>query len=464
MTRFRWLTASLMVLVLVTAGCGGGDDPGDESAADEATNEPAEPEGQVLIEDDFDDDDNLWLVDELDFEGEQDLSIDDGVFTTEWQSDYFEQIDEDEGLVPNQLWPSVLDGVVDELVDLRVEATVAFETPGTAGLVCRIADVTPDATDYRAYFFQVSSSGQVNLAESDEEGNLEALDVVPDLDDDELEEVDELPLEDAAFDVAEGGDHELAMSCVDGEDGVEIAGSIDGEEVVSATDDEDPIESGQAGVLSGQSRLATRVDGFEPFEVVYDSVVITNLGDEIDEDDLDESADDAEAASEEPEDEPTATTSPSVEPTDELASALLGEPIDPTSMSDFGTDPDFDLLATNCYLGTFLACDDLYRQTPVGGVYEAYGATCGGRLETTIDGDCEDAATFASRPGSIPASEIAEFGSDPTFDDLALGCETGDLEDCDELYRLTPVGSGYEAFGSTCGARDTVEYDGNCIG
>ncbi len=463
MTRLRRVAALLLVLVLVAVGCGGDDGRSTADAAeDEGSCEPAEPEGQVLIDEDFDDDDNLWLVDELDFEGEQDLEIDGGEFTTEWQSDYFEELPEDEGLVPNQIWPSVLDGVVEDLVDIRVEATVAFETPGTSGLICRIADVTPDSEDFRAYFFQVASTGQVNLAESDEEGNLEALDVVPELDDEELDAVDELPLEGAAFDFEEGEAHELALSCVDGEDGVEITGSIDGEEVVSATDDDDPIESGQAGVLSGQSRLATRVEGFDPYEVVYDSVTITNLGEEIDDEALEDSADEAEEAADEPAEEPTDTTVPPDDDLEVLDSSLLGEPTDPTSIADYGTDAEFDELAMDCYLGLFEGCDSLYRETPVGGAYEAYALYCGGRLETEVRGSCAELADFAAQPGSSP-EDVAEFGTDGTLDQLAIACGAGDLEACDDLYLQTPVGSGYEAYGATCGGRATGAVNGDCI-
>jgi hypothetical protein len=465
MTRFRWLTALLLALVLVAAGCGGddggsssGDGDGEESSTE--TTE-AEPEGQVLIEDDFDDDDNLWNPDDLDIDGEQDLSIDGGAYVVDWQDDALDDLEEGQGLVPNQAWPSVIDGLAGDLVDTRVETEVNLESPGVVGLVCRLADPAPDAEDLRAYFFQVGSTGQVNLAELDEEGVSEALEIVPDLDEDELEDVDELPLEGASFDPEDGGPYELAMTCVDGEDGVEISGFIDGEEVVSAVDDDDPIESGVAGILTSQSRLATEIDGFDAFEIEFESVTITNLGDEIDEDDLEDAADAAEEAAEAPEEEePTISTGVNPEA---INSPALGAPLDPTSVADYGTDTRFDLLASDCYLAIFDACDTLYRETPVGSAYEEYGGTCGGRLEVRIDGDCADAGNFASNPGAYPASGITDFGTDALFDELALACEEGDLEACDELYAQTPVGSGYEEFGATCGARTTELYNGDCI-
>src|SRR5690349_15841624 len=139
MTRFRWWAALLMALVLVAAGCGGGDDGGSSSGDDEGgdaateTTE-AEPEGQVLVDEDFDDDDNLWTPDFLDIEGEQDLNIDDGVFSMESLEDGYADLGDDEILIPNQSWPSVITDLADDLVDTRVTAEVSFEAPGVFGL------------------------------------------------------------------------------------------------------------------------------------------------------------------------------------------------------------------------------------------------------------------------------------------------------------------------------------------
>jgi hypothetical protein len=461
------LTALLLALVLVAAGCGGGDDGGSSSGDDdggEATETTeAEPEGQVLIEDDFDDDDNLWLPDGLDAEGQQDVNVGDGRLSFATEADGYEGLDDDQIVIPAQLWPSVLDGVSGDLGDAEVTAEVEFEVPGTAGLACRIADPAPDATDLRAYFFQVSSTGGVHIAELNEEGDtLNGLEAVPESDDDE-DQPDEIPVEGAPFDYEANETYELSFRCQDVEDGVELTGSIDGEEVVTTVDDEDPIDSGQAGVIAGQSGLATEVEGFEPYDVTFDSVTITNLGDEIDEDDLDDAADEAEEAADAPAEEPEEPTITTGVNPDLINSPALGAPLDPTSIAEYGTDSRFDLLASDCYLANFESCDTLYRDTPVGSSYEAYGATCGGRLEARINGDCLDAGNFASQPGSYGAAEIAEYGSDAVFDGLADACEVGDLEACDELYQQTPVDSGYEEFGSTCGARTTDLYDGDCI-
>lgn len=56
---------------------------------------------------------------------------------------------------------------------------------------------------------------------------------------------------------------------------------------------------------------------------------------------------------------------------------------------NLGNDPTFDGLADDCFGGDFGACDDLFLQSPVDSAYEAYGSTCGGRLDTGISGRCD---------------------------------------------------------------------------
>ena len=52
------------------------------------------------------------------------------------------------------------------------------------------------------------------------------------------------------------------------------------------------------------------------------------------------------------------------------------------------------------------------------------------------------------------------YGSDPGLDRLWDACDTGDMPACDDLYRYSPLGSAYEAFGDSCGERN--EPDGWC--
>jgi len=47
-------------------------------------------------------------------------------------------------------------------------------------------------------------------------------------------------------------------------------------------------------------------------------------------------------------------------------------------------------------------------------------------------------------------------GDDSALPSLAQRCFDGDMGACDELFRLSPVGSEYESYGNTCGGRVPV--------
>ena len=55
--------------------------------------------------------------------------------------------------------------------------------------------------------------------------------------------------------------------------------------------------------------------------------------------------------------------------------------------------------------------------------------------------------------GSVETADTA-YGSNSEWDALWDSCEAGALSACDELYRVSPVGSDYESFGGSCGNRD----------
>ena len=61
----------------------------------------------------------------------------------------------------------------------------------------------------------------------------------------------------------------------------------------------------------------------------------------------------------------------------------------PDAPGVLGDDAELDGLAAACFDGDAGACDDLYLRSPVDSDYEAYGATCGGRLALPSDGGCE---------------------------------------------------------------------------
>lgn len=65
-------------------------------------------------------------------------------------------------------------------------------------------------------------------------------------------------------------------------------------------------------------------------------------------------------------------------------------------------------------------------------------------------GAAADAAPSSGGGGQRPE----DLGDDDFMDGLADSCFSGVLGDCDYLYRVSAVGSDYEAYGATCGGRD----------
>jgi hypothetical protein len=66
-------------------------------------------------------------------------------------------------------------------------------------------------------------------------------------------------------------------------------------------------------------------------------------------------------------------------------------------------------------------------------------------------------------PGSEPGNSYDEavhgvdtYGDDPELDALWDACADGDDGACDELFQVSPIDSGYEAFGDSCGGRQEV--------
>jgi hypothetical protein len=65
--------------------------------------------------------------------------------------------------------------------------------------------------------------------------------------------------------------------------------------------------------------------------------------------------------------------------------------------------------------------------------------------------------------GGCIALSLADFG-DPGTDLTTLrnGCAQGDMSDCDDLFRDSPLASEDELFGSTCGGR-SEPLRGGCV-
>ena len=124
---------------------------------------------------------------------------------------------------------------------------------------------------------------------------------------------------------------------------------------------------------------------------------------------------------------------------------------------DLGDGDGFDALADSCFDGDMAACDVLFLITPVDSSSEAYGDTCGGRVEETDDEPtCVTEFDSEVPNGQAPGS----LGDDPDDDDLGDECFEGDFRACDELSNEAPSDSDYESYGLTCGGRlPTVALD-----
>lgn len=109
----------------------------------------------------------------------------------------------------------------------------------------------------------------------------------------------------------------------------------------------------------------------------------------------------------------------------------------------YGDDPLLDELWTRCADGDLASCDDLFLASPMGSEYEAFGATCGSIGEPA-------GGTCAQQP---PVDEDGPqgFGDHAGFDALFAACAQDVYDACDDLWAMSPIGSDYEAFGSTCG-------------
>jgi hypothetical protein len=150
----------------------------------------------------------------------------------------------------------------------------------------------------------------------------------------------------------------------------------------------------------------------------------------------------------------------------EAASPPSGEAATPTTLGDgaegfehstnalrvLGDDPELDELAVDCHQGDLSSCDVLYVGSPEGSLYEAYGATCGARIDQLTHRLCAD--VLVGDPTDPPST------GDDFLDELARQCSAGDMVDCDLLYAESDTGSEAERYGATCGGR--LQTDDDC--
>jgi len=139
-----------------------------------------------------------------------------------------------------------------------------------------------------------------------------------------------------------------------------------------------------------------------------------------------------------------------------------------------GEGQEEDDAAVACFEGDMDACDELFSITEVDSDLEAYSQTCGGRIDEQ-DGapNCADRfgggaaqdAGEAQAPGDLtddPELDASSPEGIANFGELADQCFEGDLGACDELFFQTPIGSDFEAYGTTCGGRLEEGVSGSC--
>lgn len=122
---------------------------------------------------------------------------------------------------------------------------------------------------------------------------------------------------------------------------------------------------------------------------------------------------------------------------------------------DYGDDPDLDILWDACANWDFAACDELWLVSPIDSIYEDFGATCAWYFEDGLH-DCE------VELGELSNSSASGYGDDAELDLIWDDCAVGNLAACDDLYWISPVGSDYESFGSTCGGLEDPTF-GACV-
>lgn len=121
----------------------------------------------------------------------------------------------------------------------------------------------------------------------------------------------------------------------------------------------------------------------------------------------------------------------------------VGARTDPPPTSD----SEFERLGALCFDTDMSACDQLYGATPGGSIEEAYGWSCGGRVDT-------DAVQPSSCGRAItPAVPVPASITDPALRPPADTCFAGDMAACDALFRAGASDSLEEVYGATCAGR-----------
>jgi len=123
-----------------------------------------------------------------------------------------------------------------------------------------------------------------------------------------------------------------------------------------------------------------------------------------------------------------------------------------------GDNATLDALWDACAAEDWASCDQLYFDSPLGSEYESFGDTCGNRTDGSAD--CVVALGGAVDPSNTSGNN---YGDNAYLDGLWDSCTAEDWQACDDLYLQSDVGSGYEAYGDTCGTKYTAGTTDYCV-
>src|SRR5665648_935491 len=123
-----------------------------------------------------------------------------------------------------------------------------------------------------------------------------------------------------------------------------------------------------------------------------------------------------------------------------------------------GDNATFDALWDACAAEDWASCDQLYLDSPFGSEYESFGDTCGNRTDGSAD--CLVALGGAVDPHNTSGNN---YGDNAYLDGLWDSCTAEDWQACDDLYLQSDVGSGYKAYGDTCGNKYVAGTQDYCV-
>ena len=259
--RRRRVMSILVAGGLLLSACG---DDGESANGGAATTSPADtsdPQGRLLVEDDFDNDDAGW-VDSV-FEDYTDL--------TAVEAGELRFTSSTERIILPTAAPTI-PAQEDVTADQRVETTVTIDNPGVAVVECRRSW---DPDDPSRVQFRVSTSGAAGI----ERVPKDAYNGAGEVDRDTFIELDRLDF--GTLDIGDSSTHELALECTGGDDGgpMTVAGFLDGDEIVTGTT-EDPPATGYATLgmdFSGAAADDADITDVPPFTVAYDRFMFYDL-------------------------------------------------------------------------------------------------------------------------------------------------------------------------------------------